>query len=298
MLRVVKLDRVCLSLPIKFDWFFVVRDGLKFISEEYGYKLTPGNNEHSGGLSVHMVCGLESMRVSVYRAYSYRWIQYEFTGEVDFAKFQQRLVVLGEYSLANAMAVGTTKRLELAVDVFGMHTSDVLCHCTGARSGHPVSNVAKTGWSIYMGSRLSSRQFVVYDKNQELADKGKPHAAGNLLRIELRLYRLPVPISKLIEVFEQVDPFDGLLVASTEVIESAGPKIKHWSMLIDACAKYGVCGALKCFPTQKKSLLNALKKSNMKIRPRGHDFVKMLLRLRAATIALMPVDENGALIEV
>lgn len=298
MLRVVKLDRVSLSLSIKFEWFFVVRESLVDISEKYGFSWTYKKKEHCEHVSANMICGSESLRVSVCRAYSHRWIQYEFTGEIDFDQFQQRLIVLGEYSLANAMAAGTTKRIELAVDVFGMHTSEVLCHSAGVRSGKPVPNGERTGWSIYLGSRLGMRQFVIYDKNQELSDKGKPHGSGNLLRIELRLYKIQLPLANFAELFSAYDPFMGLYVVRRQSIELAGPKIKCWSMLIGTCIDYGVWVGLKYFPAQKRSLLNAMKALNMKVRPGPLDFLPMLVRLREATVNMKPVDEDGAFIAI
>lgn len=293
MLRIPRIDRVVLTLSIDPKWFSVVIDNLHCTCIEYGYKCKAYHKNHMQCWDAMMeICG-ERLRISIRQAYQYKWIEYSFTGEIDFAAFQEKLLLLQEYGLGNALTQGRIKRLELALDLPGLHTSALVCHCFGAHSGFVKQNPAGTGVTYYLGSLDSNRQFVMYDKNQQLRDMGKMATPGEMLRIELRLYRKEFPLAHAAMHLEQSDLFSKFCFAYRSAMLTKPTKIATWGMLINACIQQGAPAALKAFPEQKKTFLNHLRDSRLNVAPRFKDFAPAFSRILAKTKAMNPIDHVG-----
>lgn len=287
MLRIMRLDLVRLVLPVEPQWFSVLIENLSFIGEEYGFKC----KKFSGGAGMKwllwMKIGDQQLTVVVYYAYAYRRIEYRYKGEIDYQAFQDRLAVLQEYGLASAMVYGRVKRLELAIDVPNAHTKDFICHCGGLHNGSVLINAAGNGRTFYLGSQLGYRQFAVYDKAQQLKDKGEPHPKGDLLRVELRILNRSCSFVDLVKDLFENDPFRQFHIVRKSTLLAEPKKAKHWSLLVEACSTVGVAKATKQFPEQRKTLLNALKTHSFEsLKPKLKEFEGVFGRYLSAANAL------------
>jgi Arm DNA-binding domain len=98
------------------------------------------------------------LRVSVLQYMKSRWIAYEFKGKVSVSLFDSATVLFGEYSFANALQSKRTKRLELAIDYFGLHSTEYISHYHGIKNSRVDSNDLENGFTQYSGSRYGRTQ--------------------------------------------------------------------------------------------------------------------------------------------
>lgn len=283
MLRKIELDLVRLVLPVDPEWFSAVIDNLEFIAGEYGFNFKKVYQNHSKKWVLLMKHGNEQMTVAAYYVFKYRRIEYRFKGEVNYLAFQGYLLLLNEYGLANAMMYGRIKRLELAIDILGVHTKDLICHRGGLHLGKIVINEAGTGRTIYLGSRDGETQFAIYDKAQELKDKGHAHPTGDLLRVEIRLMNRKCDFQQLVEELYEDDPFRKFMITKRSLLQTEQKNLKNWHILLETCLIYGVPWAIKQFPVQRKTLLNALKEHTVgSLKPKLVNFEQVFGRFMLA----------------
>ena len=124
-------------------------------------------------------------------------------------------------------------------------------------------------------------------------DMGKMAAPGEMLRIELRLYRKEFPLAHAAMHLEQSDLFSKFCFAYRSAMLAKPTKIATWGMLINACIQQGAPAALKAFPEQKKTFLNHLRDSHLNVAPRFKDFAPAFSRILAKTKAMNPIDHVG-----
>jgi hypothetical protein len=248
MLKLVQSDLIRLVLSVESKWFSVLVDQLEFMRGEYGYPLKMYKRPSSKIWIMKIELGQESLTLALYYVYHHKCLEFRFKGEIRFDLFEQRLILLQEYSLRRALLWGRVKRLELALDIFGVKSKDYIFHVGGAKTGFVCMNADDTGRTYYLGSRESSKQFACYDKSQECKDKGKPHTSMDMLRIELRILRRSVCLLDLIKDLVESDPFDSLYVAPKAAMLNESKKVKNWKLLIEMCSTSGVPNALKAFP--------------------------------------------------
>ena len=287
MLRKIELDLVRLVLPVETEWFSAVIDNLEFIAAEYGFKCKKVFKKHTRKWLLRMKHGDEQMTVAAYYVYKYRRIEYRFKGEVDYLAFQGYVHLLNEYGLGNAMRYGRIKRLELAIDIPGVHTKDLICHRGGLQLGKIVTNAAGNGRTIYLGSSDGETQFAIYDKAQELKDKGHVHPTGDLLRVEIRLLNRESDFWQLVKELHEDDPFRKFMITKRSSLQAEQKMLKNWHILLETCSLYGVPYAIKQFPVQRKTLLNALKEHTVgSLKPKLANFEHVFGRFMLAAHSL------------
>lgn len=287
MLRKIKLDLVRLVLPVEPKWFSAVVDNLEFIAKEYDFECKKVFKKHTRKWLLLIEHGNEWMTVMAYYVYEYRRIEYRFKGEVDYQAFQSYLLLLQEYGLANAMIYGRIKHLELAIDIPGVHTKDLICHRGGLHIGKIITNAAGNGRTIYLGSSEGATQFAIYDKAQQLKDKGHAHPTGDLLRVEIRIQNRECNFWQLVKELHEDDPFRKFMITKRSSLQAEQKMLKNWHILLETCSLYGVPYAIKQFPVQRKTLLNALREHTVgSLKPKLANFEHVFGRFMLAANSL------------
>ena len=138
------------------------------------------------------------------------------------------------YSLDHAMDTGKVSRLEIARDFVGVDKQDLLPWTIHAKNGDIWQKGSEKG-SIYVGSKDSPRQFVVYDKHLQLIAKGQHYPHPSLVRVEARLRNTGI-LARDLDQLE--DPFQALHVASLSKARALS-KEKQWQSFIQNASNNG-----------------------------------------------------------
>lgn len=139
------------------------------------------------------------------------------------------------------MDMGKVSYLEIARDFVGVAKESILPWTNYSRKGDIYKDHEQgTKGAVYIGSKDSPRQFVAYDKRQQLRAKGLTCPYNSLLRIEVRL-RNPGILARDIE--QLGNPFDSLHIASLSKARALS-KEKAWQAFIQTAENDG---AVKAF---------------------------------------------------
>lgn len=239
-----------------------------------------GAEKKINGLATEIHLEGACLQVSVLQCMKSRWISYGFKGKVSVSLFDSATVLFGEYSFANALCSKRTKRLELAIDYFGLHSTDYISHYQGVKASQVIYNDLGNGFTQYSGSRCGRTQLVVYDKAQEIVDKGGVPIFKTILRIELRLLNRNQSLPELVDHLLHDDPFDKVSIVRLDKALELESNIAAWPLFLSYARDFGVAPALKIFPKHKKSFLKFLKVPSIQTRrPCMSDFSDALIDL-------------------
>ena len=150
------------------------------------------------------------------------------------------------YSLDHAIDTGKVSYIEVARDYVGVEKESILPWTSHSRKGDIFKDHEQgTKGAVYIGSKDSPRQFVVYDKKKHLLSKGINSPYPSLLRIEARL-RNPGVLAR--DIDQLGNPFDSLHIASLSKARALS-KEKAWQSFIQTAANDG---AVTAFSTLSK----------------------------------------------
>ena len=139
------------------------------------------------------------------------------------------------YSLDHAIDVGKVSYIEIARDFVGVDKQDLLPWTAHTKKGDIWQKGSEKG-AIYVGSKDSPRQFVIYDKRLQLIAKGLTCPHPSLVRVEARL-RNPGILARDLDQLE--DPFQALHIASLSKARALS-KEKQWQFFIQNASNNGV----------------------------------------------------------
>lgn len=280
MLKRIVVDAVRINCPFKGEFLEALKDQLIDTAEYHGVKIKKVAKHKTYGLTTTLKINNQELQVSVLQCAKSRWVSYRFKGVVDIDAFEAATALLGDWSFARAIDSGHVKKLELAVDYSGLHTSQFVCHYKGVRKSNVITNDDSTGISFYCGSRNSRIQMVVYDKAQEIRDKGGLPFCQHLLRTELRIQTRKEPLLEVVQEILNADPFDHFYIVEKEKALGVATTIQDWSKFLSTCSLLGTAKALRKFPQHKKKFLEMLKALSVpKLTPSVFDFANTLSAL-------------------
>ena len=148
------------------------------------------------------------------------------------------------YSLDHAMDMGKVSYLEIARDFVGVDKQDLLPWTAHTKKGDIWQKGSEKG-AIYVGSKDSPRQFVIYDKRLQLIAKGQHCPHQSLVRVEARLRNTGILARDLDQI---EDPFQALHIASLSKARALS-KEKQWQLFIQDASNNGTSMA---FPKLSK----------------------------------------------
>ena len=274
------LDAIRVNVNFDKQYWNLFTDQLIEIALLNGVKYKVVSYKFINGITTTLVRGSETLQVSVLQCFKSKWIAYRFKGCIDFASFDEATLLFSEYSFLNALRDHRVKRLELAVDYVGLHTTQFISHYLGTKKSHVVSNVQGNGFTQYSGSKDGEVQLAVYDKTQEIIDKGGSPLFSKLMRVELRIQNTQNSLPNLIVNSFVDDPFSRVLLITKESAFNHDTAIKAWPVFLSCCSDIGVAQALQQFKQHKKSFLNALRMPILQSRaPSINDFEKPLCQI-------------------
>lgn len=160
-------------------------------------------------------------------------------------KFQSLFDILASdndptYSLSHAMDTGKISYIEVARDFAGAEKEKIIPWATHARKGFVFKDHGKgINGTTYLGSKDSPRNFAIYDKKQQLKDKGLPCPYPSLLRVEVRLRAQGI----LVKEIEQLETqFQHLHIASAPKARTLFEE-KSWQTFIETAENEGAASA-------------------------------------------------------
>jgi hypothetical protein len=282
VLKISNVDLVQVHLAVNAGIWTVLAEMLHYVAathvvacKQVTSKL--GKDAELHGWYVDLPLGGQRLEIGLYRCCSQRWLMYRFKGAISVGAFEEALAPLAEASLAHALVKGTVKVLELCVDFVGLKSGDYLLHRKGVRSSSVIVNEAQTGITQYAGNPHSLVQAVLYDKAQEMIDKGGNSPFKDSLRFELRLRNRKASLLELMHAIGSTDPFAGTFIVERHAALAQKTKIASWGLFVSTCWMYGVAVALRMFKPHKETFLKLLKELNVdKLVPCGKDFVPIL----------------------
>lgn len=142
------------------------------------------------------------------------------------------------YGLDHALDNGKVSYLEIARDFLGVDKQDLLPWTAHTKKGDIWQKGNEKG-AIYVGSKDSPRQFVIYDKRLQLIAKGQHCPCPSLVRVEARL-RSPGIMATDLDQLE--DPFPHLHIASLSKARTLS-KEKRWHNFIENASNHGASSA-------------------------------------------------------
>ncbi len=247
-----KIDRMKITVPLNPDQYSVALSILHGIADVAESK----NIKHwraQYGSRLMLKDGLQSLAqiTTGISKTQYRYWQWElwpdhilrpehFPAWEDFQSLFDTLAASHDpvYSLDHAMDAGKVSYLEIARDFSGVDKKDLLPWTAHARKGDIWQKGNEKG-AIYVGSKDSPRQFVIYDKRQQLIAKGQHCPNPSLVRIEVRLRNTGILARDIGQIG---DPFQQLHIASLSKARALS-KEKAWQSFIQAAENYGVATA-------------------------------------------------------
>lgn len=164
-------------------------------------------------------------------------------------------VLLDQYLWSDIATKGRVTRLDVAVDLLGVRTENLLVSSQAKAGGekpfkrvsyHSLAGRLETIYPQFRKGSLSP--FCIYDKKQELADTGHDAKFGWLSHARVEARKQPNrPIATL---HKMSNPFAGLTVSDpTGKVDP--PEAPHaWSFFLDSCRVHGLEHALSQLPTE------------------------------------------------
>lgn len=275
MLKVISIDSVRLHWTISRNHAGLFMGQLHEIADHHHVEVKTINATHKSsqwGFRIWLIIEGKRLQLGVMRCYGSAWIEYGFKGIPDIQKFDTATILFSEWSFGNAIAKANVHRFEMAVDYSGLMSTQFISHYRGSRKSWIAQNKKSSGQSQYSGSVFTG-EFVLYDKAQEVTDKGGTPICGNLLRMELRLHKKKETLLQILDDVVKSDPFQNVYVIQKERALKYKTKIENWPLFISACTLYGTAIALQKFSKNRKPFLKYLKAlSDDTLRPCLQDF--------------------------
>ena len=279
MLKVISIDAVKLHWPISKNDFGLLTGQIYETADHHQVEvktIEATKNNPSWGRRICLNIEGESFQLGVMRSYKSAWIEYGFKGIPNIQNFDSATLLFAERSFAHAVAKANVFRFEMAVDYSGLMSSQFISHYVGVRKSWMVQSKKSGGKTQYSGS-VYNLEFVLYDKAQEVTDKGGKSICEKLLRMELRLHKRKDSLLQIISNFVKFNPFQKAYVVQKEVALKYKTKIKSWPLFILACTHYGTAIALQKFSSHRKPFLKILKQlSSDAVKPYLQDFSNSL----------------------
>lgn len=250
-----KIDRMRITIPLTPDQCSIARDVLGGIVDAADCPdIKHWKQDYRSGLMLKVNSQPLAQIIAGISKNQYRYLSWELwpdhLSHPEYApaweKFQELIKVLmsdfdPSYSLDYAMENGKVSYLEIARDLMGVDKEDLLPWTSHARKGDIWKKEDQKG-AIYIGSKDSPRQFVIYDKRLQLIAKGLPCPYPSILRVEARI-RNPGLMAKEIESLDVEALFKPLHVASLSKAREFS-KEKPWRSFIETASNHGVIAAL------------------------------------------------------
>lgn len=275
MMRCIALDAIKIHYPIPSGQLGFFISQLIDLAKFHKGKMKSVQQDMTYGRTAILKIDGQELQITALKCCKSEWIGYRFKGLINVDAFESATVLLGEWSFRNALLMGSVKKLELAIDYQGLHTSQFVIHYKGMKTSNVICNSEATGSTYYSGSRNGKTQMVVYDKAQEIRDRGGVPFCGNLLRAELRIQNRKESFPEVIQEIFDFDPFRDFYIVDKIAALGEKTKIKEWPIFLSTCSMLGTAGALRQFPQHKKSFLELLKKLSIaKLTPSIFDFEK------------------------
>lgn len=243
-----KIDRMKITVPLNPDQYSVALSILHGIADIADSK----NIKHSRmqyGSRLMLKEGLQSIAqitTGISKA-QYRYWQWELWPDhilrteytpawKDFQSLFHTIAADHDpvYDLDHAMDRGKVSYLEIARDFVGVNKQDLLPWTAHTKNGYIWKKGIEKG-AIYVGSKDSPRQFVIYDKRLQLIAKGWHCSHPSLVRVEARL-RNPGILARDLDQLE--DPFQALHIASLSKARALS-KEKQWQSFIQNASNNG-----------------------------------------------------------
>ena len=243
-----KIDRMKITVPLHPDQYSValsVLHGIADVAKSKNIKHWRGQY----GSRLMLKSGLQSIAqiTTGISKTQYRYWQWELWPDhitrpeyspawKDFQSLFHTLVADHDpiYSLDHAMDAGKVSYIEIARDFVGVDKQDLLPWTAHAKKGDIWQKGSEKG-AIYVGSKDSPRQFVIYDKRLQLIAKGQHCPHPSLVRIEARLRNTGIPARDLDQL---ENPFQALHIASLSKARALS-KEKQWQSFIQNSSNSG-----------------------------------------------------------
>lgn len=243
-----KIDRMKITVPLNPDQYSValsILHGIADVAESKNLKY----RRMQYGSRLMLKSGLQSIaQVSTgITKQKYRYWQWELWPDhilrpeyfPTWKEFQSLFHPLAAdndpvYSLDHAMDAGKVSYLEIARDFVGVDKQDLLPWTAHTKKGDIWQKGSEQG-AIYVGSKDSPRQFVIYDKRLQLIAKGQHCPHQSLVRVEARLRNTGILARDLDQI---EDPFQALHIASLSKARALS-KEKQWQSFIKNASNNG-----------------------------------------------------------
>lgn len=263
MLRVHCVDRVIVSksmAPAHYGWMHGQFSDLAEYEKVPLKKVSPKPNDPSYGVTMQFSSAGKKVRVSMLKAYDLVRVEYDFNGIADIEEYESRTALLTDWSFREALLHGRVKRFELAIDLPGLKSTNFICHLKGSKFSNVQSNKEKNGFSHYSGKYDSRSQLVMYDKAQEIRDKGGDSYAEDILRVEYRILKSPTSFSQGLDIHAlQEKMASSIYVIEIDKALAIKNAIPAWPIFLSTCKQEGTAYALRQFPHHAKTFLARLK---------------------------------------
>jgi hypothetical protein len=179
---------------------------------------------------------------------------------IAFLKTQLEVLVLDGLSFNDVVTNGKVTRLDIAVDIVGVHLADLIVSIKSGGKHHWYYSANGKPETGYLGMKKSDKnaKWTAYNKRQQVKDSPEPpaeQAYGGLshTRIEYRAK----PNKPFSELGTLKSPLTQISLAYPQAPK--GVKTYEWSFFIDSCARRGQPAALAMLPDGK--LRNSYQKS-------------------------------------
>ena len=175
----------------------------------------------------------------------------------DWADFLALLTTMFPYGAEQVWKVFRLSRLEIAVDVKVPFDELV---CLVPKVAIVNQNYLKKG-TLYLGHRYGRRNYCIYDKRKQIADKESVDLGHDLTRVEVRLRQTGKTLGQLGEV---CSPFGNLLVLRKSMLIKLQEQHPH-SVELATFVKMVLAGGvaqqayLNLEPYSRKQLMKLLK---------------------------------------
>jgi hypothetical protein len=172
---------------------------------------------------------------------------------IAFLKTQLETLVLNGLNFNDIIANGVVTRLDVAVDVVGIHLADLLLLVKTEGKQHWYFSGDGKPETGYLGMKKTdkSAKLKAYNKRQELKDHSKvpvAQAYGGLSHTRVE-YTFKTPNKSFLKLTELKNPFDQISLAYPKAPK--GVKPYSWTFFIDSCVRRGQTTALAMIPDGK-----------------------------------------------
>jgi hypothetical protein len=178
-------------------------------------------------------------------------------GTGEFESFKEVLaLMLPEFNYQKLYSTAKVSYIELAADSTSQAQHSFIPFRAKCNSSEIITESDGTKGSTYVGSKLSSLYFCIYDKRKQLKKKklDTPHKIHT--RIEVRMKFIGLHPSEI--ETQLANPFLKLEIADLSNARKASED-KAWQNFLDECLTDGSAEALRKHPKQRKKYISMLR---------------------------------------